>query len=249
MTENAEFTAALMDPTRPAPSGLSDPEGRPAVKRFDIYRNNVTASLTEALEQSFPVLQKVLGVEFFAALAREFIRAHPPQSPILSRYGDQMPAFLETFPPVAQLGYLPDVARLEQAIRESYHAADMAPADTGLLASMPADRLMAQKFTFAPTMRMLRSRWPIHDIWRANSEPGAPAPGNAPQAVLVTRPDYDPQVTLLGPGAPTFIASMIQGATLGMAHEEASSKAPAFDLSALLGQLFAGGAVTELNED
>jgi len=167
MTGHAEFSAALLDPARPAPAGLSDPAGRPAVKRFDIYRNNVTASLTEALEKSFPVLQKLLGEDFYSALAREFMREHPPQTPILSRYGDQMPAFLERFPPVAQLGYLPDVARLEQAIRESYHAADVAPADTSGLATMPADQLMAQKFAFAPAMRMLRSRWPVYDIWRA----------------------------------------------------------------------------------
>jgi len=249
MTGHAEFSAALLDPARPAPDGLSDPAGRPARKRFDIYRNNVTASLTEALEVSFPALRNLVGADFFAAMAREFMREHPPQNPILSRYGDQMAAFVDQFPPVAHLRYLSDVAALEQAIRESYHAADVTPADTSTLATLPVERLMAQRFTFAPAMRMLRSRWPVYDIWRANSEPDAPAIGNAAQAVLITRPEFDPRVSPLGPGAPTFIASMTKGATLGMAHEEASSKAPDFDLSATLGLLLSGGAVTHLNEE
>ena len=72
-------------------------------------------------------MRKLVGDEFFAAMAGVFLRAHPPRSRMLMLYGDGLPAFLAEFPPVAQLGYLPDVARLEQAMRESYHAADSAP--------------------------------------------------------------------------------------------------------------------------
>lgn len=121
------FAAALLNPEADVPLGLIDPQGRPVQKRFDVYRNNVASGLTRALEASFPVIRALVGEAFFGAMAVEFLRAHPPKSRLMMLYSDAFPPFLATFPPVADLAYLPDVARLEQALRESYHAADAPP--------------------------------------------------------------------------------------------------------------------------
>lgn len=234
------FRAAILDPDLPAPAGLTDPEGRPAGRRFDVYRNNVTVSLTEALRQAFPVVARLVGDDFFAAMAREHLRAHPPKSPVLMFYGEAMPAFLEAFPPVAHLGYLPDIARLELALRQSYHAADAPPAAPETLAALAPEALIGARLTLAPALRLLRSRWPVHAIWMANTQ-GGPTPSVVEaQDVLVVRPAFDPLPLLLPGGAAPFITSLLAGTSIGAAVDAV----PEFDLTATLGLLIGANAIT-----
>jgi len=51
------FTKGLLDAQLPAPDGVINPGGEPATKRYDVYRNNVAVSLSDALETAFPVIQ------------------------------------------------------------------------------------------------------------------------------------------------------------------------------------------------
>ena len=240
------FTAALLDAAQPVPHGLSDPEGRGAGKRFDVYRNNVAVSLTEALETAFPVVRKLLGDENFRKVASVFLRAHPPTSPLMMFYGEAMPEFLEHFPPVAKWGYLPDVARLELALRHSYHAADAAPIDPAELQSLAPEALMSARVTLAPSVRLLRSSWPVHALWRFNMEPGAPKPEARAEDVLIVRPEFDPDPVLLPPGAAHFVSALQGGQPLGQAFDEALSEFPEFDLTTTLGLLIGTCALTGL---
>jgi hypothetical protein len=239
-----EFRTALLDPGRPAPAGLTDPDGRPPGRRFDVYRNNVAVGLVEALRQSFPVVRKLVGEDFFTAMAREHLRAHPPSSPLLMFYGEAMPAFLHAFPPVAHLGYLPDVARLELALRHSYHAADAAAVPPERLQSLDPVRLMSAGVSLAPAVRLVRSRWPIHAIWMANMRGAEPPRAADPQDVLVMRRDFDPEPALLPDGAGDFIARLMDGQSLGAAAEAAGP----FEMTATLTLLLRGGCITDLTE-
>lgn len=243
MSGQAAFADALFRPAAPAPTGLVDPAGRPAGKRFDVYRNNVVVSLTEALAKAFPVVKKLVGEANFRVLARAFLASHPPQDPRLARWGRAMPGFLEGFAPVRPLGYLPDVARLEQAIRESYHAADAAPFDPAVLAGLDAAALMEARLAVAPSVRLVASRWPVLSIWRFNTEDGAPKPQMAAEEVLVSRPDYDPLPALLPPGGVAFLTALAGGARLGAALA-APGVPEDFDLDTTLARILRGAALT-----
>lgn len=247
--DQTAFRAALLDPEAPVPAGLVDAEGAPAGKRFDVYRNNVAVSLTEALEVAFPVVRKLVGDEFFKAMAGVFLRRHPPTSPILALYGADFPRFLRGFKPAASLGYLPDVARLEQAIRESFHAADTLPADPARLQALAPDALIRARLTLAPSLRLIRSPWPIHGIWRFNTEAGAPQPPGEAQDVLITRTDYDPRPHLLPPGGADFVEALQSGDSFGAALGKARTVARDFDLTATLGLLIGGEAITDIHTD
>lgn len=246
MTSQAAFHAALLDAGLPAPPGLTGPMGAPVGNRFNVYRNNVVMSLTEALQSSFPVVQKLVGEEFFAAMAGLYLRQHPPSSPLLMYYGELMPAFLAGFAPAQRHGYLPDIARLELALRHSYHAADATAIDAAMMAALAAHDLPAARFAFTPATRLIRSAWPIHAIWRFNSETGAPSPVMQPEDVLILRPEFDPLPHLLPPGTGDLVAALIGGSPLGHAIDSLAD--PAL-LSPVLTLLLQGGAFHSLTTE
>ena len=49
MIDQSQLRAALLDPTQAVPAGLTDGAGMPTQKRFDVYRNNVTVALRDAM--------------------------------------------------------------------------------------------------------------------------------------------------------------------------------------------------------
>lgn len=237
------FRHALLDPRAEVPPGLSDSVGRPAGARFNVYRNNVAVSLTEALHTGFPVLAKLLGKENMDGLAGQFLRAHPPASPVMQRYGDALPGFIASLPQLAHLGYLPDVARLELALRRSYHAADDEPIAADALAALTPEALANTRIGLASSVEVVRSIWPIYDIWRFNTEDGAPKPAAAAQDVLITRPGFDPLPTLLPRGGADWIEALQRGDRIGAALDMAQARAPEFDLTEPLTRLLAVNAL------
>ncbi len=241
-----EFRSAILDLGVAHPAGLIDGQGRAAGRRFDVYRNNVAVSLSEALEAAFPVIAKLVGANNFKTLAGAFLRAHPPRSPLMMFYGDTVPEFLSTFGPTTDIGYLPDIARLEIALRECYHAADVAALDPLELQELPTEALMASGITFAPAARLLRSAWPIHAIWRFNTEDGAAKPSMAAEDIIVLRPELDPEPHVLPSGGGTFVAALLSGESVGNAFENATAETDEFDLTETLALLLRGNALKNL---
>ena len=106
-----------------------------------------------------------------------------------------------------------------------------------------AERIGDLTLAFAPSVRLLRSPWPIHGIWRFNTEDNAPQPPHHAQDILVTRPDYDPVPRLLPPGGAALILALARGDRLGHAVGAATAEAPGFDLSPLLSLLMQDNAL------
>lgn len=239
------FHDALLDPSAAVPDGLLDAAEHPAGRRFSVYRNNVAVSLTEAMHQAFPVITRLLGPQNMDGLAGIFLRKHPPSSPLMMFYGEEFPEFLAGMEQLSHLGYLSDVARLELALRHSYHAADSeaAPADA---LSIPPEEIVQAQLEFAPSMQVVKSEWPLFSVWRFNSEVDAPKPTPGAEDVLITRPEYDPTPQLLPAGGAAWIARVQAGQTIGEAFEQTSAEFPEFDLGATLALLLQGGAITSV---
>lgn len=244
--KQSDFTKAIFDAGLPVPEGLCDPDGAPAGKRFSVYRNNVAVSLSEALEVTFPVVRTLVGDEFFKAMAGVFLRQHAPTSPMLMYYGAEMPAFLGSFQPVEHLGYLPDVARIELALCRSYHAADMMPIDPQTLQAIAPDELLNSHLHLAPAVHLIRSNWPAASLFHANASPDVPIPQMQAEDVLITRPEFDPQVMTLPPGGGAFVEALQSGTTLNDALKAATISSDDFDFTTVLGLLLTAGALIKI---
>ena len=244
---HSEFVEALLDPRKPVPNGLTFRSGK-TEKRFAVYRNNVAVSLTEALQSLFPVLRKLIGDEFFRALAGVYLRRHPPESPLLSRFGRRMPDFLSNFEPVGHLPYLSDVARLEILIKESFHAKDTSPVDNEYLASFQPTELLKSTLSIAPSTRILQSRFPIFGIWQANVSGGG-RPINRAEEVLVARQHFEPRPILMPEGGCKFIASLASGSSISAAADIAAAERTEFRLDEALTILLRSGSVSGINPD
>lgn len=243
MSRQTEFHAALLDAARPAPAGLVDGHGRAAPRRFNVYRNNVAVSLTDALEAAFPATARLLGPENFRGLAGRFLRQSPPASPLMMHYGAGFDAFLAGIDALGSMGYLPDIARLEHSLRHAYHAADAEPIPPDALSAVAPETLPNLRFSFAPAVQLVISDWPIFDIYQYALNPDAPKPQPAKQAVLISRPAFDPMQTMLSHTDATFLRALIDGQTLA----KAAALTPDFDLSHPLGILLSERCITSFS--
>jgi hypothetical protein len=207
------FHAALW--TQGPPEGLAAPAEEVA-RRFAVYRNNVRHGLTRALAARFPVIEMLVGAEFFTAMAGVFIAGSPPRDPVLLGWGAEFPGFLDGFPPVAHLPFLGDVARLELARGRAYHAADAAPAPPEALAVAEVEAL---RLVLHPSVELYASAHPALSIWQAH-QPGAvrgPLPPGPEFALVGRAPDFAVIVAPLDAGTHAVLAALAGGAPLGHA--------------------------------
>lgn len=237
---HASFAAALCDPNLPPPDSVRGSGG----KRFDVYRNNRAVALVDVLADIFPAVQRLVGEEFFRAATRVYIDFDPPQDPVLLTYGQGFGEFLDGFGPAATVPYLGDVARLEWARRDAYHAADATPIAIDLLADVPSDRLDRIGLMLLPSLHLIRSRFPVGAIWAGEDHVDM----TQGQDVIVLRPELRVETTVLAPGAYPFVSTLKQGEPLGAAVNAAIEEYSEFDLANHLRGLFAMSAVTGLKD-
>lgn len=242
------FAAALLDPAAACPPQLQAWNGSDPAVRFAVYRNNVLSSLVDALAASFPVVQQLVGEEFFRAMAAVHVRQSPPRTRILADYGGDFPAFIDGFAPAASLPYLADVARLEWLRLRAYHAADAAPLPGDRLAAALAapDSLGRLLLQVQPALGLLDSAFAVVSLWAAHQGVLALAEVDPRQAqcALVLRNGLEVEVIGIRLGDARFIGCVQQGLPLGHAVHQALHADPAFDLGACLAHLLRAGAIS-----
>jgi uncharacterized protein (UPF0276 family) len=238
------FATALLDTvaTLPAFAGEAVPQ------RFSLYRGNLGATWRRTLAHAYPVVLALVGEDFFGGLARAYGRKMPSDSVDLNQFGARFADFLAAFPPVDELPYLPDMARLEWAVHLAHYAADAQGLAPESLAVLHPDQLEARRFTLHPACALQASRWQVAALWHAHQEGEGqrvfPQDMQVASHALVCRTRWKAQVLVVDAAAHAALVVLQQGQTFGAALDAAFELDPAFDLAAHLRQWLAHAVLT-----
>ena len=233
--EQTHWLAALFDPNKTPLAMFAEVD----TERFRVYQNNIIVSLVDNLVDSFPALVHILGENYFRALVREFVQANPPNSPVMSEYGKQLPSYLEGFLPLKKLPYLADVARLELARIACFHAADSTTLSAEDFTSLSIDALLSASFVLNPSLRLVVSEHPVFKLWHSqihNSRILELEDWRGEEVLCLRRKNVviTQQLQL---GGAIFLKALINGQTLEAAWTEASTENPAFNLTDAINSL------------
>lgn len=245
------FSRAILNPDIEAPRGLHGPQPGKADRRYAVYRNNVTVSLIGALEANFPAVRRLVGNEFFAGMAKLFVRAHPPQSRLLAEYGAQLADFIAGFEPLADYPFIADVARLERLWLDSYHEEDAPALDGAELAKLEPEALFASRFAPHPAARLFASPYAAVTIMSANraAEEVPQIDPERPEFGLITRSSLQVDVRVIPASSHLLLVQLMAGKPLAQAVEAALESDAGFDLAGNLQGMLAAGVFTSLKTD
>jgi hypothetical protein len=242
-----DFHGALLHADAPPPAGLH-PDTQ-AAERFAVHQHTSRGGLVAALRAAYPAIVVALGDEYFDALAVEFMHQSPPSSPVLQEYSPLFAGFLDGFAPLSQWPWLGDVARIDWARREAYHAADAEPLNAWQLRVWPAEALLQASLRLHPSLRTLDSPYPAWSLWQRQQQPPDPASDDTwqPQSIQVWRVGGQVHQRLLGAGEAALRHALADARTVGQAMHRAQASDPAFNASTAFATLVGDGLVVAVN--
>lgn len=229
---------------------LAHCKGEQLEQRFALYRGNLSATWAKSLAAAYPVLQMLVGEEFFGGLAQFYGRAHPSDSGDLNRFGAHFADFLAGFPHVADYPYLPDMARLEWTLHRAHYAQSAQAISGEQLAAVPPEQLEQVRLNLHPACSLLASDWSVVPLWQAHQpDSGVEFPGQMQQASygLVLRPQWKTDVWPLTAAEHAALSALQRGETFGAALDAAFELDEEFDVGGRLQQWLAHAVIVGIS--
>jgi hypothetical protein len=242
---------AIVHGEQPSPQVTASYQHYSVDVAIEVYRNNYRGNLHDALAGAYPVIEQLVGQDFFRHITRQFITQHPSHSGNLHHYGAEMAGFISAFEPVQGLVYLPDVAALEWACHCAYFAEDADMLDINKLAQIPPEQYSDLILHTHPSFHLVRSRYPVVSIWHAH-QPGVNSDfhidlDSGSSNALITRKDDVVAVSELSAPDADWLQGIQSGISLGEGTAATLELYPSFDLQNALLNLAAQGVLIDFN--
>ncbi|GJL86069.1 MAG: DUF2063 domain-containing protein [Micavibrio sp.] len=191
----------------------------PLPERLKVYRNNIIGSLTDVMIASHPLLEKLVGHEFLELMARSFVLENPPTHGCLNMYGAGFDKFIESYELAKALPYLADMAKLEIAMNEAYHAPEDEPLKANELATASPEDLQLK---LRQNVQLVSSRYPLDKIRNFCIEDDPDKTMSVDSGgvkMMIYRPELDSVIVKLEDGEYEMLLALNQGVGLNEAVE------------------------------
>jgi len=211
-----------------------------AIERVNIYADAYFYRLLDCLYEEFPATFAVVGSDNFAALVRDYLLACPPTEPSIFYAGRYLDSFLRNHPLAKRWPFISELARLERAILDVFHAADTSTLSDEAMRAIPSEQWPAIKFETHPAVEILRNEWRVADVLCAvESGRGWSQPAHQKTAVLVWRQDAQVNYRDLEDMETKALALLSEGASFAAICEAIAALATGSDQVPLIGRLLA----------
>jgi hypothetical protein len=194
------------------------------------HANTISHARLVALKETFPLTQEALGDEQFNQLARHYVETATARACDANVIGQPFPHFLTTSPTDPAIV---ELANIEWAWLESYHAAEASPLSPADLTELDEASLLALPVALHPSARLLPIAHPL-------AAPLGALAGLQPFALLALRPAAEVRLMPLDPAQAAILQAAQQkdstlGNLLSAAIEQVNNTDPAEPVMQLIG--------------
>jgi hypothetical protein len=197
-----------------------------AIERLDIYANMYFYRLLDVLREDFPATLALLGDDAFHNLVTGYLLEYPPTEPSVQHGGRYLANYLRDHPLARAKPWLADLAALERAQLEVFHAADTAPLDAAAMKKIAPERWPRLKLRLVAATQILVLDWNVAkvlDAIAAGSKSGRPE--HRKLSVLVFRRGFEVEHRTLNADEARALTAAANGAPFARICELAAGKA------------------------
>ncbi len=197
----------------------------PGISRLSVYAHGYQARLRQALAEVYESVHQVLGTGAFSELVDSYARRFPSRDYNLNFSGRHLPEFLVNSLWVQRLPFLADLAQLEWQVCQAFHAISYPPITPASLHGQSFEDWHRVRFIFQPSVSLVRSAWPILDIWEVRHRPRSEVNIDLverPHNVVVSRSELQVRCQLVNLPQAILLEALLAGQTLDETCERLS---------------------------
>jgi len=201
-----------------AATGVVLPSSRLAAEeRMDVYREMYLLRMVDVLASDYRALAHFLGRRAFVELARDYVHVHPSRSFGLNRLGRQLPDFVRSRPGLPSRAFCHDLARLELAVAEVFHAAETPALSGEAIAAIPAGVWERAVLEPVEALRLLHFAYPVNAYLQSVRDDSTvhPAARRRETWLAVCRRDFSVYRLELSRPAYQLLVDLVGGRPLG----------------------------------
>jgi hypothetical protein len=216
----------------------------PTDVRLNVYRNNVFGNFSSVLGMIYPILQKLVGEDYFDSLCVKYRQKHPSPSGNLDDYGQRLPKLIEDLRDEHKLAYLKDIANLEWKFHRAYTSRNVADFKIEEFQKLKEEELSEITFKLHPSCVLIASRFPIFSIWESvDSNKKLNLDQLPKEFILIERARFDVEIQNLTEEEFLFLKHAKKGQNLYKIYEEISPEFADLDIGSAMNKFISNGVI------